>query len=153
MRVFLDDGGGGSDRNAERELLAIEPREAAAGALRRWRHVRTPRPDQDAALLIARELLGGDQFFLEHGLLLIPQTKRQSQSTRGHPSSAAEELDHLIKHRVEVHHRPSICASAASAWGSQNVISIARYRSMAVERSARASSRRPVLAYNRPRPR
>ena len=28
-------------------------------------------------------------------------------------------------------HRPSTCASAASAWGNQNVISIARYRSIA----------------------
>ena len=32
-------------------------------------------------------------------------------------------------------HSP-ICASAASAWGSQNVISMARYNSMAMDSSA-----------------
>jgi hypothetical protein len=37
-------------------------------------------------------------------------------------------------------------ASAASAWGSQRVIAMARYRSMAVESSARASSSRPIFA-------
>jgi hypothetical protein len=39
-----------------------------------------------------------------------------------------------------VHHRPSTCSSAASAWGSQKVISMARYSSMAVDSSARACS-------------
>jgi type I restriction enzyme R subunit len=34
-------------------------------------------------------------------------------------------VDHLIEHRIKVHHRPSTCASAASAWGSQKVMSIA----------------------------
>jgi hypothetical protein len=43
-----------------------------------------------------------------------------------------------------VPHRPSTCASAASAWGSQKVMSMARYRSMAVVRAARACSPRPV---------
>jgi hypothetical protein len=42
--------------------------------------------------------------------------------------------------------------SAASACGSQNVISIARYSSTAVESSARACSRRPSLPYRVPRP-
>jgi hypothetical protein len=33
---------------------------------------------------------------------------------------------------IRVHHRPSTCARAASAWGSQKVISMLRYNSMAV---------------------
>src|SRR5262249_31346406 len=45
---------------------------------------------------------------------------------------------------VIVPHCPSTCASAASAWGSQNVMSMARYRSMAVVSAARACSCCPV---------
>jgi hypothetical protein len=40
----------------------------------------------------------------------------------------------------------STYASAASAWGSQKVMSMARYRSMAVDSSVRACSRWLVLA-------
>ena len=46
-------------------------------------------------------------------------------------------------------HRPSTCASAASAWGSQKVMSMARYSSMAADSSARACSRRPILRIQR----
>jgi hypothetical protein len=42
---------------------------------------------------------------------------------------------------IEVHHRPSTCASAASDWVSQKVMSMALYSSMAIEHSARACSR------------
>jgi hypothetical protein len=44
------------------------------------------------------------------------------------------------------------CASAASAWGSQKVISIARYSSMAADSSARAWFSRSVWWYSRPSP-
>jgi hypothetical protein len=37
---------------------------------------------------------------------------------------------------IVIHHRPSTCASIASASGSQNVMSMALYSSMAVESSA-----------------
>jgi hypothetical protein len=47
---------------------------------------------------------------------------------------------------------PSTYASAASARGSQNVISIARYNSMATDSSARACSGRPNCVYRMPRP-
>ncbi len=63
----------------------------------------------------------------------------------GHPPSLLEQLDDLVEHRIKVHHRPSTCASAASAWGSQKVMSMARYSSMAVDSSARACSRWPSL--------
>ena len=46
-----------------------------------------------------------------------------------------------------------VCASAASAWGSQKVISMDRYSAMAADSSARAYSRRSSLAYRVPRPR
>jgi len=49
-------------------------------------------------------------------------------------------------------HRASTCASAASAWGSQKVISMARYSSMAVDSSTRAYSTRPTWPYSVPRP-
>ena len=41
---------------------------------------------------------------------------------------------------------PSTCASAASVWGSQNVMSMARYNSTAADSSTRASTRRPIPA-------
>src|SRR4029453_11292909 len=44
----------------------------------------------------------------------------------------------------------NIWASAASAWGSQKVMSMARYRSIAVESSACACSRWPGTAYRLP---
>ena len=45
-----------------------------------------------------------------------------------------------------------IWANIASAWGSQKVISMARYSSMAADSSARACSCWPSLAYRVPRP-
>jgi hypothetical protein len=47
----------------------------------------------------------------------------------------------------------STCASAASAWGSQNVMSIDWYILMAMDNSVRACSCCPVFAYSVPRPR
>ena len=44
------------------------------------------------------------------------------------------------------------CASAASAWGSQNVMSIAWYSAMAVDSAARAFSICPIWLYNVPSP-
>ena len=46
---------------------------------------------------------------------------------------------------------PSTWASATSVWGSQNVIDISRYIFIAVDSSARACSRWPVVAYNVPK--
>src|SRR5207237_5088848 len=48
---------------------------------------------------------------------------------------------------------PSTCASTASAWSSQKVISIDWYIAIAVANAARACSRWPVMAYSVPRPR
>jgi hypothetical protein len=42
----------------------------------------------------------------------------------------------LWQENISVHHRPSTCASAASAWGSQKVMSMARYSSIAAASSA-----------------
>src|SRR5262249_8001058 len=64
-----------------------------------------------------------------------------------------EESKHLCQNGIVVHQRPSTSASAASVWGSQNVISMARYSAMAVDNSVWAGSRRPVVAYRVPSPR
>src|SRR5215475_6681634 len=56
----------------------------------------------------------------------------------GQPASLLEELDNLVDHLIEVHHRPSTCASTASVSGSHNVISISRYMSIAADNAARA---------------
>jgi len=50
-------------------------------------------------------------------------------------------------------HRASTCARIVSVSGSQNVMSIDVYISIAVDSSARASSHWPVAAYSLPRPR
>src|SRR5882724_6455492 len=71
----------------------------------------------------------------------------------GDSPTLVEEFQHVVEQRVKVHHHPSTCASSASAWGSQKVMSMARYSSMAVDNSARASARHPILAYSVPRPR
>src|SRR6266700_4625309 len=42
----------------------------------------------------------------------------------------------------------STCASAASVWGSQNVMSMARYSTMAAHSSVRACSRRAAISPN-----
>src|SRR5438067_8841968 len=46
---------------------------------------------------------------------------------------------------------PSAHANAASVWGSQKAMSMARYRSMAADSAARACSCWPVAAYSVPR--
>jgi hypothetical protein len=56
----------------------------------------------------------------------------------------------MVLHRG---HRASVCASAVSAWGSQKVIAMVRYSSMAVESSRRACSCWPSVPYNIPGPR
>ena len=48
-------------------------------------------------------------------------------------------MHHLVEHSY-IHHQPSTCASAASAWGSQKVMSMARYSAMAADSSVRACS-------------
>jgi hypothetical protein len=42
------------------------------------------------------------------------------------PPLSLQEFVDLRQDRIKVHHRPSTCASATSAWGSQKVMSIAR---------------------------
>ena len=59
---------------------------------------------------------------------------------------ALQERNHLGTEGREVHQRPSTCVSAASVWGSQNVMAIDVYLSMAVDNAVRACSRWPVVA-------
>src|SRR5262249_54509234 len=73
-----------------------------------------------------------------HCQLLVIQPELEFQRTIGNVSSAAEQVNYFIQHRIEVHHCPSTCTSAASAWGSQKGMSMARYRAMAADSSGRA---------------
>jgi hypothetical protein len=66
----------------------------------------------------------------------------------GHSTTTAKEVYDLIKHRIKVHHRPSTCASAASASGRQKVISTDWDIAIAVVSAARAAMQRPLLAYS-----
>ena len=57
-----------------------------------------------------------------------------------------EKNHNVVAEVIKLYYGSSTCASAASAWGSQKVISMVRYNSMAVDSAARASTRRPILA-------
>ena len=57
-----------------------------------------------------------------------------------------EENHNVVEEVIKLYYSSSTSASVASAWGSQNVISMARYNSMAAVSSVRASARRPNLA-------
>src|SRR2546422_3148424 len=93
------------------------------------------------------------EFRLERvqGLLIEDELHLERPIRR--PAAAREQLDYLVHDGKQVHHRPSTCASAASARGSQKVMSMAPYNSMAVDSSARACSRCSIFRYSVPRPR
>src|SRR2546430_2223858 len=61
---------------------------------------------------------------------------------------ARGDYTHLVL--VQHHDCPPTCARTASAWGSQKVMSMARYNAMAADRAAWACSPRPVWPYSRP---
>ena len=66
------------------------------------------------------------------------------QRVIGHPAAPLEEGADLVEDGIQSHHDSSTCASAASAWGSQKVISIVRYSAMAADSSGRACSPLPI---------
>src|SRR5262245_60330976 len=82
-----------------------------------------------------------------------PQCERALQRPIGEPLLALQPCDHLRTEGREVHQRPSTCANAASVCGSQKVISIDWYISIAMESAIGACSRCPVVAHSVPRPR
>ena len=73
------------------------------------------------------------------------QGKLPLERTIRRPALPLEERNDLRQHVIEVHQHPSTCASAASVSGSQKVISIDRYISMAVDNAIRAGSRWPLV--------
>src|SRR5215813_11326373 len=99
-------------------------------------------------------MFGG--FGLEADTCLTLVVKRPIQTTGieidpcGHSCTFSLETCDLRPGLASSH---STCASAASAWGSQKVMSMARYSAMAADNSAQACSRWPVVAYRAPRPR
>jgi hypothetical protein len=82
-----------------------------------------------------------DQFLFEGVQGLVIQAKLELQRPIGDPATLGEEGLDLVEHIIEVHHCPSTCASAASVSGSQKVISMDWYISMAVDNVVRACSR------------
>src|SRR5262245_49618242 len=126
--------------------------------LGRWRGRRrgaahVPDPDQHVTVLVHSHALGFEELLLQIVEDLIVQLELAFKGAVGDSPTLAEEFHNLIEHHVEVHQRPSTCASAASTSGSQKVIAMARYRSMAVARAVRACSPRPSFRYRVPRPR
>src|SRR5207245_8672848 len=102
--------------------------------------------------LVHGQALGLEEFIFQGLQGLVVQLELHLERAVRHPTAPAEEVHHLVEYLVEVHHHPSTCASAASAWGSQKVMSMARYRAIAADRAARAGARRPVWPYSQPSP-
>jgi hypothetical protein len=98
---------------------------------RYWRGARPSGPHQTPPILLKIPLVGVEQFFFEGVKLLVIEVELDLQGAIGHPAPLSEENQDVVEHSIKVHHRPSTRASAASAWGSQKVIAMARYRVMA----------------------
>src|SRR5215510_589723 len=86
---------------------------------RRWGVAYVSDPDQHVTILIHCHALGFDEFILQHLKGLVIELELKLQRSVGDPSSLPQKGHDLIQHVVKVHLRPSTCASAASAWGSQ----------------------------------
>ena len=71
-------------------------------------------------------MFGVDEVVFEVFQIIIIQCEPPFEDTIGDALLLLQQLKHLCQDRIVVHYRPSICASTASVWGSQNVISIAR---------------------------
>src|SRR6516164_6509586 len=128
------------------------------GRQRHWRGGggcagRPTRPDEHTALFIHGQLFGVNEVVFERFQQVIIDLEAQFQDPIGKTLLPLEESQGLGDDGIIVHYRPSICASAASVWGSQNVISMARYSAMAVDSAVRACSVWPAVAYSMLRPR
>src|SRR5262249_52845920 len=110
-------------------------------------------PDEHAAPFIHRQLFGVNQVVFEVFQGLVIELQPALEDPIGHALLLLQQREHLGQDSLVVHYRPSTCASAASVSGSQKVMSMAWYISMAVDNAVRACSRWPVAAYSVPRPR
>jgi hypothetical protein len=109
-------------------------------------------PDETSTILINHRVREKQLFFQVFQSFVI-KSELSPERPVSQPASLLEEFYNLVGHLIEFHHLPSTAASAASVSGSQNVISISRYMSIAVHSSVRACSICPVCLYSLPRPR
>jgi hypothetical protein len=75
--------------------------------------------------VVHRELFDVYQLHLEIFEVVVIQTKLPLERPIGRAALPLEDLYNAGEHLIKVHQRPSTCASAASTWGSQNIISMA----------------------------
>ena len=90
---------------------------------------------------------------LESLKTFIIQLKLHLQGSIGQPPTTLEHGYGLVENLLKRHDLPSTSACAVSVSGSQNVIPISRYISIAVDNSVQACSDCPVWLYRVPRPR
>src|SRR5262245_18899186 len=98
-------------------------RRLGSAGRRRWCQVAPTRPDEDAALFIHRQFFGVDQAVFEVFQGLVIELQPALEDPIGHMLLLLEECNDLGQDNVVVHHRPSTCASTASVWGNQKVMS------------------------------
>jgi hypothetical protein len=159
FRIELAGEGGGVDQVTEQhgELAAFgvweRGRRSDCGNGARSGGCRRPAgPDQDSAILVHGQFFGINEILLEVLQQVVIELEAAFEDAVGETLLLLEEGENLGQYGIIIHYRPSICDRAASAWGSQNVMSMARYIVMAVDSAIRACSRWPVWPYNRPSP-
>jgi hypothetical protein len=64
---------------------------------------RTTRPDEHPTVLLDRELLYFDEFFLECRELVVVKVKLHLESAIGSTTTLLQEDNDLVEHRIEVH--------------------------------------------------
>src|SRR5207244_3187358 len=130
-----------------RGLCLADGQRGRLGCWRFWRRgrCRVARPAQAPPRVIDHLRVGVEEFVREDCQLVVVQGELELQGVIGHPAAPLEEGYDLVEDVIQIHHSSSTWARAASAWGSQKVIAMVRYRAMAVDSSVGASASRPIL--------
>src|SRR5882724_2784335 len=98
-------------------------------------------PDQDSAVLVYSHLFGEDHVVFEVCKQLVIELQPALEHPIGYALLLLEEGKHLGQDGIIVHAHASMCASVASVCGSQKIMSIVWYSTMAAESAVRASCR------------
>jgi hypothetical protein len=77
-------------------------------------------------VLIHGHALGFDELLLQIVEDVVVEMELAFEGPISDPPTLVEEFQYVVEQLVKVHHRPPTCASAASASGSQKVMSMAR---------------------------
>src|SRR4029450_1372957 len=80
-------------------------------------------PDQNSAILVRRDTLGINEFFLEHIEVLVIQIEAHLQGAIRHPSLAFEERNNLFQDVIKRHDRSSTNSSSNALASLRSAVS------------------------------